>query len=537
MNKIVRRTATFVVLPIVLATSACQANVNGQAQDDVVLLTPALPETLNPLAGFDMNGTGKINESLFTLSGDAQDLPEITPLLAAAEPQISKDGRTWTVSLRKDITFTDGSSFDAADVVASYRAIMDPKTVSPIAATLENLKSVSQIDEHTVKFELTEPQTSFKTLLLIGIAPSELIVPGQKVSDSVLNQHPVGTGPYTVQSYEPTQLVLAANEHYAGGAPDVARVVYEQSADDNARAQALAGGGYTGTVLPPKLADSFGDKPGFEVLKATSADWRGISLPADNPFTSDPKVRLALNLGIDRQAMIDAVLAGSGRPAYSFVPPQYGDAYQPAAAFDYDVEQAKALLDEAGWKLDGSGQRTKDGKSASFAIMYNPGDTLRRDLSVALSAQLEALGVKTTVEAATFDQAEPRVDTDAIMLGGGDTPYDVDTQLYKMLHSSYPGAGSYWDNPSQYASTQMDQALHAGRVSTDQAERNKAYQKVQDLYIQQPSMLLIAFIDHTYVQSSSVHEHWNTSGMLLEPHDHGTAWGPWVKIGDWTKVQ
>ncbi|WP_313813453.1 ABC transporter substrate-binding protein [Glutamicibacter sp.] len=536
MNKIVRRTATFVVLPIVLATSGCQATASSQVQDDVVLLTPALPETLNPLAGFDMNGTGKINESLFTLTGGSDTLPQIVPLLATGEPQISKDGLRWIVDLRRDITFSDGSAFDAADVAASYRAIMDPTSASPIAGALENLKSVAQLDAHRVEFELKEPQSSFKTLLLIGIAPSELIVPGQPVSESALNQHPVGTGPYLVQKFEPTQLVLSTNEHYAGGAPEVGRVVYEQSADDNARAQSLAGGGYTGTVLPPKLADSFSGKPGFEVLRATSADWRGISLPADNQFTKDPQVRLALNVGIDRQAMIDAVLAGAGRPAYTFLPPQYQDAYQPSAVFDYDVDRAKKLLDDAGWKAGADGQRSRDGVPAAFSIMYNPGDTIRRDLSVALSAQLEQLGVKTTVQAATFDQAEPRVDTDAIMLGGGDTPYDVDTQLYKMLHSSYPAAGSYWDNPSHYANAAMDRALHAGRVSTDEEARNRAYRKVQDLYVNDPSMLLIAFIDHTYVQSSSVHERWDTGGMLLEPHDHGTAWGPWVKIGDWSRA-
>ncbi|KWR72624.1 ABC transporter substrate-binding protein [Arthrobacter sp. W1] len=527
MHSYARRAA--LLLPILLATAGCQAAAPG---NDVLLLTPALPETLNPLAGFDNNGTGKINESLYTLDGEPESLPDLVPLLAKGEPQISADGLRWTVELEQGISFSDGSGFDAEDVAASYRAIMDPKSASPIAGVLENLESVQAVDEHTVEFTLNEPQVSFKTALLVGIAPEELIDDGP-VGDSSLNRTPVGTGPYTVESFTSSSLALRANAGYRDGAPEVARVVYEQSADDNARSQALAGGGYTGTVLPPRLAASFADREGFEVITATSADWRGISLPADHPFTADPSVRLALNLLVDRQALIDGVLAGSGRPAYTFVPAQYGNAYNPDAVFAHDPQRAEKLLDEAGWRLEGA-VRAKDGQAAAFTIMYNPGDTLRRDLSLALAAQLEEHGIAVEVEPATFDQAEPRIGTDALMLGGGDTPYDVDTQLYKMLHSSYPQDGAYYDNPSRYADAAMDRQLHIGRTSTDSAARAAAYRKVQELYAKEPSMLLLAFTDHNYVQRSDVHERWNTTGTLLEPHDHGTAWGPWVKIGQWT---
>jgi len=541
MRPALRTLSLALSLPMVLAAAGCQA---GTAQDSapsgedtIALLTPSLPETLNPLAGFDNNGTGKINETLYTLEGDAHSLPNIVPLLAQDEPKISKDGLSWIVHLRSGVEFSDGTGFDAKDVVASYRAVLDPASASPIAGTLENLASVEAIDARTVRFTLKEPQVSFKTALLIGIAPSELVTQGQPVSESPLNRAPVGTGPYLVESFDSSQLVLSANPAHHDGAAQVQRVVYDAAPDDNARSQRLATGGYTGTVLPPRLAAGFADREGFELITATSADWRGISLPADNPLTSDPTVRLALNLAVDRQELIQGVLAGAGRPAYTFVPPEYGQAYEPAAVFNHDPQRTASLLDEAGWVAGEDGIRHKDGQPAEFSIMYNPGDTLRRDLSVALASQLEQVGVRATVEAATFDQAEPRIGSDAIMLGGGDTPYDVDTQLYKMLHSSYPAAGAYYDNPSHYASKAMDQALHAGRTSLDPQQRNAAYRQVQRLYVEQPSMLLLAFIDHSYVQRSDVHDAWNTTGTLLEPHDHGTAWGPWVKIGQWTKRQ
>nr|WP_245325929.1 ABC transporter substrate-binding protein [Paeniglutamicibacter terrestris] len=503
------------------------------AEPSLALLTAALPETLNPLAGFDNNGTGKINESLYTLTGTAESLPQITPLLAAAEPTVSPDARTWTVKLRSDVRFSDGTALDATDVVASYQAIMDPASASPILGTLSNVVDVKSMDSHTVEFTLREAQVSFKTAMLIGIAPSESIVPGQRVENSVLNRAPIGTGPYLVDSLDPARLVLKANPRYRDGEVALKRVIYEAAPDDNARAQRMLAGEFDGTVLPPRLAATFGTNPEFELVTATSADWRGLSLPADNPLTSDPRVRLALNLAVDRQSLIDGVLAGAGRAANTFVPAEYGDAFDPSAVFAHDPQRAAGLLDEAGWLIGDDSMRSKNGRPAAFTLMYNPGDSLRRDLSLAFSAQMKLLGIDVPVEAATFEMAEPRAGTDAIMLGGGDTPYDVDTQLYKMLHSSYPSAGAYYDNPSKFADSAMDKALEAGRTTLDETKRAAAYREVQRRYVENPSMVLLAFIDHTYIQRTSVSTAWQGTGTLLEPHDHGTTWGPWVKLGQW----
>ncbi|MFL4478188.1 ABC transporter substrate-binding protein [Paeniglutamicibacter sp. ORCA_105] len=542
MRKLQRLMPLAFLASILLVGTGCAPAAPGTGatpseQGSLALLTAALPETLNPLAGFDNNGTGKVNESLYTLAGSPDELPRIVPLLAAAEPTVSKDARTWTVPLRRDARFSDGTDFDAADVVASYKAIMDPASASPIFGSLSNLRRVEALDSHTVRFTLRESQVSFKTAMLIGIAPSEAIVPGQRVEESTLNRAPVGTGPYVVDSIGPSRLVMAANPDYRGGEVALKRVTYEAAPDDNARAQRMLAGEFDGTTLPPRLAQTFAANPEFDLVTATSADWRGLSLPADNPLTGDPKVRLALNLAVDRQALIDGVLAGAGRPAHTFVPAEYGDAFDPGAVFAHDPQRAAGLLDEAGWVVGENSMRSKDGTTAAFTLMYNPGDQLRRDLSLAFSAQMKQLGIDVSVEAATFDQAEPRAGTDAIMLGGGDTPYDVDTQLYKMLHSSYPATGAYYDNPSRYADPAMDRALETGRTTLDAAKRATAYREVQRLYASEPSMVLLAFIDHSYVQRAAVSNTWQGTGTLLEPHDHGTAWGPWVKIGQWAPQQ
>lgn len=502
---------------------------------EVALLTAAVPETMNPLAGFANTGKGKVNESLLTLKGEPGVLPTIVPHLAASEPEVSADALTWTITLRRGVTFSDGTPFTAADVVATYESIADPATASPIAGDLVNLTTVKASDSHTVVFTLKAPQVSFRTALLIGIAPRGKITKGQPVEESVLNQKPVGTGPYVVESFTTDRLVLVASPTHRDGPPPVSRITYSLAADDNTRAQRMKAGDFDGSVLPPRLGATFSASPTMDVITATSADWRGLSLPAKNPVTADPTVRKALNVGVDREAIVKGVLVGNGRPAHTFIPPQYEGYYNADAVFAHDPSAAAAMLDAAGWRKGADGIRAKAGQRAAFVLMFNPKDLVRRDLAAAFASQALGLGFDVTVEGVEFAQAEGRIDTDALLLGGGDTPYDVDTQIYKSLHSSYPAAGAYYDNPSHYRSPEMDRALDTGRTSLDVSTRQRAYQRVQQLYVDEPSMVLLTFIDHVYLQKKSVSAAWNVTPTLLEPHEHGTTWGPWADIDAWTK--
>lgn len=538
MTEISRRLFLLGTATAVLAAAACSipggSTPDGGAPDSLALATAMLPETLNPIAGSDNNGMGKVNEGLLTLKPTAEGLPELVPQLAASAPEPSADALTWTVKVRSDVTFSTGAPLTAADVVATYQAIIDPATASPIAGDLSMLAAVAAPDPTTVVFTLKVPYVAFPTKLLIGIAPAAAIVPGQLVEESALNQQPIGTGPYLVESFTGGKLVYAANPGFRDGPPAVRRISYVQVPDDNTRAQQMAAGEYDGSVLPPRLAVTFQSSDDVDVIAATSADWRGISLPTGNPVTADPAVRMALNLAVDRQALVDGVLMGYGRPASTFVPPQYADYYSPDAVFPHDLEQARSLLDDAGWLVGSDGIRSRNGVRAEFTLYFKPEDRLRKDLSAAFASEALKAGFDVTIEGAGFDVLEPRIHQDAVMLGGGDTPYDVDSQLYTMLHSSYPAAGAYYDNPSQYADPEMDAALDTGRTSLTVADRVAAYQKVQELYLADPSMVVLVFLDHTYVQLASVGEAWTGTPTLLEPHEHGTAWGPWVNVEKWT---
>lgn len=532
-----RKTATTafscVLCAVAVAASGC-AGPSGSADSSSSLILADGYELggYNPVAGHGEAGESKIYDGVLRLVGGTG-MPSFEPALAATMPTVNADGTVWTIQLRDDVKFTDGTDLDADDVAATYGAIFDPTSASPLLSSFDMVESVGAVARNTVVFHLKYPYAPFATKLLVGIAPSERLS-GGRAEDSPLNDQPVGTGPYKLASLRPDQAVYEANEQYWDGAPQVKRLTVIYAPDDNARAQRLAAGELDGANLPPLLATTFRDTPGYYVRANTSADWRGVTLPPDNPVTADPAMRMALNLAVDRQTMVNHILGGYGRPASTPIPEVYGDAYEPTAVFKYDPDRAGTLLDGAGWVRGGDGIRAKDGVRAEFTIMYFPEDTLRRDLSQAFASDAEKLGVRVNIEAvdrSTFPNQLPRK---AGLLGGGDLPFDPDPQVYSTLHSKFaePEVGSLYDNASGYRNPAVDTALDAARRVLDPQARAADYRAVQTAYVADPGYVMLVFLNHTYVEKGS---DWSGSTAVLEPHSHGVNWGPWWNLREWTR--
>lgn len=125
--------------------------------------------------------------------------------------------------------------------------------------------------------------------------------------------------------------------------------------------------------------------------------------------------------------------------------------------------------------------------------------------------------------------------TDAMMFGGGMYPYNADAQVYRALHSPDDLDDTWMYNPSGYSNPEMDKAFETARSAQDGKDRIKAYQHVQELYAQDPAMLVVGYFDHNYVQSSRIEDSYDTTGLLVEPHEHGTDWGPWAQVQHWKK--
>ncbi|WP_105972406.1 ABC transporter substrate-binding protein [Streptomyces geranii] len=519
----IRRAA--ITVAALTGLSACSAPGGGadegKAADSVVIGVASEPDTLSPLLGYGKDGNSKIFDGLLAHDADL----ELKPALAKALPEVGDDGRTYTYTLRDGVEFSDGEPLTSADVVFTYRTILDAKTNNTARSELDAVKEVEADGDDKVVFTLKYPYAPFAARTVLPIVP-EHMAGKEDPNTGSFNTKPVGTGPYVLAGWtRGEKLAFRANPNYWGGAPRVKTFTMAVIADDNVRATRLRSGDLDGAILPPNLAATFKGEAGSLTYDAKSYDFRTVTLPTENKVTADRAVRQALDAAVDREAMVDKVLDGAGRPAYGPLPVD-----DPWFATDIkrsqDLAKAKRVLDEAGWKTGEGGIRAKGGLRAAFTLLYPSGDKVRQDHALAYASDAKKAGIDVTVESATWEVIEPRMGKDAVLAGFGSTG-DPDFGLYTLLHSSLAGDG--FNNMGRYANPAVDKALDTGRRSQDPAVREAAYDTLQRELVKDPGYTFLTHIDHLYVLA----DRWDGLTTQLEPHEHGFASGPWWNIEDW----
>ncbi|HEU5111460.1 MAG TPA: ABC transporter substrate-binding protein, partial [Micromonosporaceae bacterium] len=435
-----------------LVLSACTADTPSASGDpagtSLVIAVAEEPASLHPLAGFAEHGAARIYDGLVEHRADGS----VRPVLAEDLPEPAPDGRSWTARLRHGVTFTDGTAFDAADVVATYAAILNPAYASSVRQRFAVLTAVTQVDTSTVRFDLAQPYAPFLDLLVLGIVPSQSLATPAPVT---AGPPPPGTGPYRLTEWRPgTQLSLEANESYFDGAPKIRKVTVEFLPDDDTRAARMRDGKLDGAALPPRLARAFDGAGGIQVVGHGAADLRAVRLPDTNPVTADPALRLALNYGVNRKALVEGPLAGKGTSASTPVPPVLAEFVEPAAEYPYDVTKALDTLAEAGWLPGPDGTRTRAGVPAAFTLLYPVRDSISRELATAFATAAQGIGVRVEAKAADHATLTARAGQDAALAAFGN-PFDPDFGLYQQLRGKI--------NPT------ADAALDTGHTASDPA--------------------------------------------------------------------
>ena len=317
---------------------------SGESQasrEDSVIV--AMGPTSEPEAGFDPAfgwGAGEhVHEPLIqsTLTVTNPDLTIGYDL--ATDTSVSEDGLTWTVTIRKDVQFTDGEPLTAGDVAFTYNTVKETSSVNDFTM----LDRAEALDDTTVVFHMTRPFSIWPyTMAAVGILPEHAY------DSRTYGTNPIGSGRYMLKQWDQgQQVILEANPDYYGEAPKMKQVTILFMEEDAAFLAAQAGQvdvAYTSATYSDQNID------GYELAAYETVDNRGFNLPAvpegtdeegrqtGNDFTSDVRVRRAINLGIDRQEMIDHVLNGYGSPAYSVCDqlPWYSEASEVA----YDPKEA-----------------------------------------------------------------------------------------------------------------------------------------------------------------------------------------------------
>lgn len=511
---------------LALTAAACSnpggtAAGSGGPKDSAVVGIAYEPETLSPLLGYGKDGNSKIFDGLLAFDADLK----LRPALAAELPQVSPDGLTYTYKLRKGVTFSDGKPFSAKDVVFTYRSVLDPKTNNPSKTELDALKDVRAVGEDTVVFTLKYPYAPFAERTVLAIAP-EHIAGKQDVNTGAFTTRPIGTGPYVLTDWSKGEkLSFKANPTYWGGAPQVKKFTMAIIKDDDVRATRLRAGDLDGAILPPNLAAGFKGDKAKKTYAAKTYDYRTVTLPTHNKITGDVAVRRALDVAVDRQAMVDKILEGAGKPAYGPVPTG-SEWFAKGTERRHDLDTAKKILDEAGWKPGADGVRVKDGVRAEFPLWYLSGDKLRQDHALAYASDAKKAGIAIKTQGGTWEVIEPRMKTDAVLAGGG-SPGDPDFDQYLLLTSRLGGDG--FNNMAWYDNKTVDKALEDGRRTNDTVKRRAAYSIVQRELVKNPGYTFLTHIDHLYV----VNDSWDGLTTQTEPHDHGLASGPWWNVEAW----
>ncbi|MEZ4734817.1 MAG: ABC transporter substrate-binding protein [Caldilineaceae bacterium] len=269
---------------------------------------------------------------------------QIAPSLATTW-EANDDATTWTFTLREGVTFHDGQPLTSADVAYSFRHILDPAVEAPAAATLGLIETIETPDEGTVVFQLGQPHADFPSLLVEYTAH---IIPDG--SGDTIATTGIGTGPFKLVTLNVEgTTILTANDQYWNGAPQLASIELIAIPDAEARSTALQAG-QIDIILNTTATQAalFVGNPDYTVLSFPTGQWGTLAMRTDTPPFDDIRVRKAMRLVVDRQAMIDLVLDGQGTVSCDN-PVSTTDAYYWATECPQDLEQAKALLAEAGY--------------------------------------------------------------------------------------------------------------------------------------------------------------------------------------------
>ena len=480
--------------------------------------TSIFEESLDPIKGGMSHGYPFINNALLRVSPDSTYVGDL-----ATDWTVSEDGLTYTFQLREGVKFSDGSDFTSEDVAFTYEQVMENPANNEYV-DLSRLERVETPDDLTVVFHLKEAYSPFfDTTACLGIVPSD------GYDSKTFDTMPIGTGAFKISQYDVNQqMILVGNELCYYGMPKLPQVTLVYMDGDAAFAAAksgqldivMVGTSYSGETLP-----------GMTLIPFETMDVRNISLAVQEPHTvtnkngeeiqvgsavmSDGAVRKALNIGIHRQKIIDNALNGIGKPAVHFT---NNLVWAVDSSFeDGQVEEAKKLLEEAGWvDSDGDGIREKDGVRCSYDVYSASGDQDRYQLAAALAEDAKELGIEINAKNASWDEIMKLQYSSGVVWGWGQYSPTV---LQSLFEEDMFMAGAF-DNVVGYSDSQVEEWIAKALAANSQEEATEAWKQVQTIANEDNPYLYLVNIEHCYFVNDALDLSLDT--QVPHPHGHGS---------------
>ena len=456
-----------ILIPVlIVALGLCVSPKNAQAEiKELIIGIGTDADTLLP---YDQTTTLMQNMADLIYDSYLYQDPDgkLHPRLATGY-EVSPDGLTYTIHLRKGVKFSDGTDFNADAAKAAWDNIFNPKARVPLRFAVGMVKECVKIDDYTIQLKLKYPfaplAPSIAMSLMSPISPAALKKYGEDI-----RQHPTGAGPYILDKWvKGDRIEMVRNENYWGEKPTVAKIIWK-IVPEAATREAMLRAGQIGICYKPLPSNVAALKADPKITVEMPLDTRTIfmGLNCQKGVTTNKKVRQAFNYAVDKKAIVKKILFGTAEPMDGPVSPKVFGYFKMDKQYDYNPERAKQLLKEANFDFSKTiSMRTPQGR-----YLFD------KQVSEAIQAYFQAIGVK--AELRTYDWPtyvagllKPLKETEleVFLLGWGPLILDADMGLYGQFTCEVnppKGLGAAF-----YCNPEYDKIMKASREEQDPQKR------------------------------------------------------------------
>lgn len=469
--------------------------------------TTAAPTLFNPYYSTDTSSStieGFIFSGLVTVDHDFNPEGDL-----AKDWDFTDDGLKWTFYLRENVKWHDGEDFTADDVVFSYNIPLHEDYIGPRGLPFEIVEEVNKIDDYTVEIILSEPYAPFITITAqFEMLPEHILkdVPVADLGTQRFNtKEPIGTGPFKFKEWREGEYIeLTANEDYFHGKPKLDSIIYKIVPDMNTLMAQLQVGDINLTSISPEYmqtAQNLEDKGIINLSSGASNAWEYIGYNLRNDLFKDKSVRQALTHAIDKEAIVEAILGGSGTVTHGPGSPANWSFNPDVPEFEYDPEEAKRILKEAGWEPGANGILEKDGQPFEFVIKTTSANEVRQQIAEVAQQQFNEIGIKASIEllewSAYVEETSPPKWNFDVMVAGWSIGSDPDPTWF--WHTSEIENGL---NYGGYSNPEVDKLLSENTMISDIEERKEIIGKADAIVTEdQPATFLYNPLGHLAVSN------------------------------------
>jgi nickel transport system substrate-binding protein len=435
----------------------------------------------------------------------------IEPWLAQ-DWEISEDGKEYTFYLRENVTYSDGSKISAENEKMNFDAVLNNADRHDWIEVVNQIEETSVIDDTTFKITLTNAYypllqdltliRPFRFLGCNGFPDDGNTVEGIK--------EPIGTGPWVLQEYKRDEYALfKANENYWGELPNVQEVMIRVIPDGEARVLA-----FENKEIDLIFGTGLISLDSFNFLKESNQYETGISGPlstrtlavnSNNGPTKELKVRQAIQHSFNKQALIDRLFYGTDEKADTLFASNVPYSDLGLTPYDYNLEQADRLLNEAGWELaEGETFREKDGEILELELAFSATDNLQKAIAETLQGDLRQAGISLKLvgeEAQSYQQRQKDGDFHLIFNNTWGAPYEPHTFASSMRVPAHADYQAQFGLPMK---AEIDQEISEVLISSDEKVRQEKYEYILGTLHEQAVYLPISYstniaVYHDYV--------------------------------------